>query len=285
MRAYPIRTRYIKRGENFIPIVLEAIRKSNIRLEDGDVIILSEKMVSTAEGNFIDEEQFKPSILAYLCYYWSKYIWGYLLGKIFLKEEKIKSLRKMPKRESLKHKQMIIETLGLRYALKPYAEGGVDLTNVPLTYANPLPKEPKKWAEMLYHEIKREFNVNVLVMIADTDATYKVLNFYVTALPYAIDGIISGLGFFGFLLGKIAEKLKIGGFIGGTPLAIAGEMRYGIKELARMAYIADRVQNNIKNVNELLERYNTYVITEDILEKMEHTPIVIIKVREEWKRE
>lgn len=101
-------------------------------------------MVSTAEGNFIDESKFKPGVLAYLCYYWSKYLWGYVLGKLLkVKEDKIKNLRRMPKEETLKHKQTIIEIVGLRYALKPYAEGGVDLTNVPGTYACPLPKNPK----------------------------------------------------------------------------------------------------------------------------------------------
>ena len=289
MRAYPIKTRYIKRGENFIPIVVEAIKNSGIKLEDGDFVVLSEKMVSTAEGNFVDESKFKPGILAYLCYYWSKYVWGYVLGKLLkVKEDKIKNLRKMPKEETLKHKQTIIETVGLRYALKPYAEGGIDLTNVPGTYVCPLPKNPKKWAEMLYKEIKKELGVDVVVMVADTDATYRVLNFYVTALPYAIDGIISGIGVFGFILGRLADVLKIGGFAGCTPLAIAGNeiyKKYSIGELVRIAFICDRVHKTIKNINEVLEKYNSYIITEEILEKLEHTPVVVVKMKEEYKPE
>ncbi len=284
MRAYPIKTRYIRKGEDFIPIVIEAIKNSGIKLEDGDFVVLSEKMVSTSEGNFIDESKFTPGILAYFCYYWSKYVWGYFLGKILkVKEDKIKNLRKLPKEETLKHKQAIIETVGLRYALKPYAEGGVDLTNVPGTYACPLPKNPKKWAEKLHKEIKKELGVDVVVMISDTDATYKVLNFYITALPYAIDGIISGVGVFGFILGRLADVLKIGGFAGCTPLAIYGDYKkYTIGDLVRIAYICDRVHKTIKNINEVLEKYNTYIITEDILEKLEHTPVVVVKIKEKY---
>ena len=73
------------------PKVVEAIKNSGIKLEDGDFVVLSEKMVSTAEGNFVEESKFKPGILAYLCYYWSKYVWGYVLGKLLkVKEDKIK---------------------------------------------------------------------------------------------------------------------------------------------------------------------------------------------------
>ncbi|NPA62235.1 MAG: hypothetical protein GXN95_01625 [Methanococci archaeon] len=286
MKAYPITTRYIKRGEDFIPIIIDAIRNSGIKLEDGDFIVLSEKMVSTAEGNFVDESKFEPGILAYFCYYWSKYLWGYVLGKLLnIKEEKIKNLRKLPKKETLKHKETVIKTVGLRYALKPYAEGGLDLTNVPGTYVSPLPKDPKKWAERLYNEIKKEFGVDVVVMVADTDATYRIFKWYITALPYAINGIISGIGVLGFLLGRLAEIFKVGGFAGCTPLAIVGNKvykNYSIGQLVRIAFICDRVHKTVKNINEVLEKYNSYVITEEILEKLEHTPIVVVKIKEEY---
>ncbi|WP_456418394.1 coenzyme F420-0:L-glutamate ligase [Methanocaldococcus infernus] len=286
MKAYPIKTRYIKKGENFIPIIVEAIKNSGIKLEDGDFVVLSEKMVSTAEGNFIDESKYKPKMLAYLTYYWSKYIWGYVLGKIFrLKEEKIKNLRNMPKRESLKHKQMIIEELGLLYSLKPYAEGGIDLTNVPYTYACPLPKEPEKWASLLRKRIKEELGVDVNVMVSDTDATYRLFNFYFTALPYAIKGIHILPGIVGFLLARIIELLKLGGFAGCTPLAVVGNHNLKIEELVRIAFIADRVHITTKNMGEVLKKHNSYIITEEILEKLEHTPVVVIKMKEEFKGE
>ncbi len=283
MRAYPIRTKYIKKGENPIPIIIEAIKKSNIKLEDGDFIVLSEKMISTVEGRLVDEEKYNPSILAYVSYYLSKYFWPYFGKLIGVKEEKLKNLKNLPKRETLKHKEVVIREVGFIYALKPYAEGGVDLTNVPGTYASLLPKNPYIWAKNLRDEIRKVFNVDVNVMVADTDATYKVLNFYVTALPYAIEGIHC-LGVFGFILGKIAEKLKLGGFIGCTPLALAGDEK-DIKKLIRIAFISDRVHKTIKNMNEVYEKFNTYIITEEILEKLEHTPVVVVKVKEKFKKE
>ncbi|WP_423792645.1 coenzyme F420-0:L-glutamate ligase [Methanocaldococcus indicus] len=282
MRAYPIKTRYIKKGENPIPTILGAIKNSNIKLEDGDFIVLSEKMIATAEGRFIDESQYNPSILAYFCYYWSKYLWGYLLGKILgLKEEKIKNLRNLPKNETLNHKEAIIKEVGLLYALKPYAEGGVDLTNVPGTYACLLPKNPKYWAKKLKEEIKKEFNIDVNVMVADTDATYRIFNIYITALPYAIKEIKSGLGVIYFILGKLAERLKIGGFVGCTPLAVVGD-KLDTYTLVRIAFISDRVHKTIKNMEELYKKFGTYIITEEHLEKLEHTPVVIVKMKEKF---
>jgi len=45
------------------------------------------------------------------------------------------------------------------------------------------------------------------------------------------------------------------------------------------------VHKTIKNINEVLEKYNSYIITEEILEKLEHTPVVVVKIKEEYKPE
>jgi len=161
----------------------------------------------------------------------------------------------------------------------------VDLTNVPGTYAVLLPRDPEGSAERIYSEIKRELNVDVVVMIVDTDATYRFLKWYITALPCAIDGIVSGIGVLGYILGKLAGVLNVGGLCGATPLAITGNKvykKYSLEEILHIAEVSDRCRADpTKSVHEYIEKYNTFEIGEEVLERMEHTPIVVVKG---WKK-
>ncbi|MBW9222810.1 coenzyme F420-0:L-glutamate ligase [Methanothermococcus sp. SCGC AD-155-K20] len=281
----PIESKYIKKGENHINEIINSLKREinkGLNIEDGDFIIVSEKFVATGENNLIDESNVKVGFWAYFCYYWSKYIWGYILGPLLkTRPDRIKNIRKMPKRETLKHKQTVINYVGLRYALKPASEGGVDLTNVPGTYAALLPKDPQKSAEKIYYAIKKELNLDVVVMIIDTDATYKFFKWYITALPCGIEGIISKIGVLGYILGKLAGLLKVGGLCGATPLAIAGNSiykKYSMDEILYIANMADRSQGEpTKSIHNIMKEYNTFEITEEILEKLSHKPIVFVK--------
>ncbi|AEH07432.1 coenzyme F420-0:L-glutamate ligase [Methanothermococcus okinawensis] len=285
IKAIPIKTRYIRRNEDFVPVVINSLKremKKGLNIENGDFIVLSEKVISTSENNFVDEKHAKPKFWAYFCYYWSKYVWGYVLGPLLkTRKDRIKNLRKMPKKETLRHKQVVIDNVGLIYALKPASEGGVDLTNVPGTYAALLPKNPKKSAERLYCAIKDELNLDVAIIIIDTDATYKFFKWHITALPYAINGIISKVGVLGYIIGKLGGLLNMGGLCGATPLSIVGHKiyeKYSMDELLYIANLADTSQVPFtKSIHDIMKKYNTFEITEDVLSELEHTPVVLIK--------
>ena len=85
--------------------------------------------------------EFQASILSFLLAdVWSKYIWGYILGPIFrIKNRTIQNLRKLPP-EARIHKKVILEYYGLKHALKPASEAGVDLSNVPGSMVSLLPE-------------------------------------------------------------------------------------------------------------------------------------------------
>ncbi|MCS3900761.1 coenzyme F420-0:L-glutamate ligase [Methanococcus voltae] len=285
--AKPIKTNYLYSGDDFIFETLHSLRRElnagTISLNDGDILVVSEKFVSTSQGNFVDENKSKPKLSAYFCYYWSKYIWGYILGPLLkTRSDRVLNLRKMPKPETLKHKQVVIDNVGFIYALKPASEGGIDLTNVPGTYASLLPSKPKETMDKLYNAIKKEFDVDLTVMLIDTDATYKFYKWYITALPYAIDGIIAKIGVFGYILGKIGNLLNMGGLYGATPLAITGNNVYKKYSMELLLYIANLADTSqvpyTKSIHDLMKKYNTYTITEKVLSDMEHSPVVIVKI-------
>ena len=283
----PIKTKYLRKNEDYITIIIDSLKEysENNNLKDGDILVISEKFISTGEGRLIDEKDIKPSILGYFCYYWSKYLWGYILGPLLkTRPDRIKNLRKMPKMETIKHKDLVIKYVGLKYALKPASEGGVDLTNVPGTYASLLPENPTESCKKINHVVKSKLGGDIGVIIIDTDATYRFLNYYITALPYAIDGIIAGVGVLGYIVGKLANLLNIGGLVGPTPIGCYGKnlSNYTIEEILEISKFSDRLQSpNIKSIHDTLKKYNTFTITEEILEKVEHYPIVLVKVEDD----
>jgi len=286
--ANPIRTRYIDRNEDFIEESIASLKKeieNGFEIKNGDFLVVSEKFIATSEDNFVDESLAKPKFWAYFTYYLSRYGWGYVLGPLLgTRKDRVVNLRKMPKKETLLHKQVVIENVGLIYALKPASEGGIDLTNVPGTYAALLPKDPKKSAEKLYLKVKEELGLDLTVMVIDTDATYRFFKWYITALPIAIDGIISKIGVFGYLLGKFGKILKQGGLCGATPLAIVGNENYKKLPMEKILYIANLSDTSqvpyTKSIHDLMKKYNTFEITVDVLKEMEHSPLVIVKCKD-----
>ena len=99
-------------------------------------------------------------------------------------------------------------------------------------------------------------------MVIDTDATYRFFKWYVTALPIAIDGIISKIGVFGYLLGKFGKILKQGGLCGATPLAVVGNENYKKLTMEKILYIANLSDTSqvpyTKSIHDLMKKYNTF---------------------------
>ena len=76
--ALAIATSYWKPKENYIERIIEAVEG---RLNDGDFLVVSEKALSIATGNIVDEGNIEPSLSArFLANFWMRFVWGYYLG-------------------------------------------------------------------------------------------------------------------------------------------------------------------------------------------------------------
>ena len=264
----PIETGYIKPNDN-LDSIIEPAKKL---MKDGDYLVIAETPISVSQGRLIDESKYTPSLTAkFLTVVWSKYLWGYILGPVLgIKKRTIKNLRKLPK-ETERHKEVVLQLYGLKHALKPASEAGIDLSNAPGTYVSLLPKDPEKVSK----EIKDKINKNVCVMIIDTDATYMKNNKYFTGLPIAIDGIDSDNGFFGYFKGQLSENM------GSTPLGCSEKM--DVESALKIANIAEDYQKSlstemktIHSVKKVLGSEIDEVTVED-LDSITHTPAVIIR--------
>ncbi|MBU4535051.1 MAG: coenzyme F420-0:L-glutamate ligase [Euryarchaeota archaeon] len=271
-KLIPVKTSYIKPGESLDII----INNAGPYLENGDFLVISETPVSISQERLVDESLFKPSLIAiFLSDVWSKYIWGYLLGPILrIKPRTIKNLRKLPP-EARAHKEVVLKYYGIKHALKPASEAGIDLSNVPGNFVSLLPEKSSQVARKISEKIEKHWEKEVIVLIIDTDATYKLGNFRFTCLPAAIEGIKSNLGIIGYLLGRMS-KTK-------SPTPLGSSFPLKIEHALEMAELAEKYQksqkNNLETVYKMQESFNkdTNEITVDMLNSVVHTPAVIIK--------
>lgn len=264
----PIETGYIKPHDN-LDCIIEPARKL---MKDNDYLVIAETPISVSQNRLVDESKYRPSLTAkFLTVVWSKYLWGYVFGPMLkIKKRTIKNLRKLPK-ETEAHKEVVLQLYGLKHALKPASEAGIDLSNAPGTFVSLLPENPEKVAK----EIKRDIGKEVCVMIIDTDATYMKNGKYFTGLPIAIEGIDADNGFFGYVKGQLCENM------GSTPLGCSEKM--DVESALKIANIAEDYQKSlstemktIHSVKEVLGSEIDEVTIED-LDSITHTPAVIIR--------
>ena len=294
----PVNTGYIKPGESYNPIIHQAGKL----LEDGDFLVISETPIAISQGRLVDEAEFEPSLLStLLAELWSKRIWGYFLGPLLrIKSRTIKNLRKLPK-EARSHKQLILEYYGIKHALKPASEAGVDLSNVPGTCVCLLPEDPQSVVQDIHEKIRSSFKKEVTVMIVDTDATYQLGGMKFTSIPLAMPGIRRDLGVFGYVLGRW------GNIKGPTPLAVSRtrdvnkrrnhdaertktglqdtnkDSTHDIDKSIEIAKIAEECQEkndlNLETVYDMKKTFDGGLtgVTVEMLESIEHTPAVIVR--------
>ena len=271
-KVIPIETHYIKPNES-IDFMIEDISKL---AEDGDYLVIAETPISVSQGRLVDEADYTPSFKAtFLATYWSKYLWGYVLGPLLgIKERTIKNLRKLPE-ESKRHKELVLQLYGWKHALKPASEAGIDLSNAPGTYVSLLPENPEKVAKEITEDIKNKTNNTVTTLIIDTDATYKRGNKYFTGLPIAIPGIEADKGVFGYTLGQLSENL------GSTPLGCSREI--AVDEAILIANVAEDYQKSLSTAMETIYSVkevlgsDTDGVTVESLDSIIHTPAVLIR--------
>ena len=264
----PIETGYIKPGDDLSSI----INPARELMKDGDYLVIAETPVSVSQNRLIDEAEYSPSLTAkFLTVVWSKYLWGYILGPLLkIKKRTIKNLRKLPKQTEA-HKEVVLQLYGLKHALKPASEAGIDLSNAPGTCVSLLPENPEKVAK----QIKADIGKKVCVMIIDTDATYMKNGKYFTGLPIAIEGIEADKGVFGYVKGQLCENM------GSTPLGCSEKM--DVETALKIANIAEDYQKSlstemktIHSVKAVLGSEMDEVTIED-LDSITHTPAVIIR--------
>lgn len=273
-RAMAIVTKYWRPKENFLEIIIDSLKGKVI---DGDFVVVSEKAVSTALGNIVDESRVKYGLNAkFIAKFWMRIVWGYFLGPIcHLKTRLIHQLREYPVTEGSRHKQVALQHAGLLQALMFGSEGGIDGTNLAYSYVSLPLSNADEIAQKIREKIFSELKKSVFVIIANTDKTYSFKNFHFTPRPKPIKGIYSFCGVISYVVGRVFKFKRRA-----TPLAVSG-CRLSAEEALEIAEVANRVRGSGagRTVWEMAKRFGVKLdeVSWEMLETIKHKPIVIVR--------
>ena len=272
--ALPIATEYWKPGENYLRGIIDAVEK---RVADGDFVVVSEKALSIALGDIVDESSVSPSLNAkLLSRFWMRIGWGYFLGVLCRLGPRLRRrLREYPVETGSRHKQVALQEAGLLQALMWGSEGGIDGSNLPFSYVSLPLNAPYETAALIHRYIWRRLKKKVFVLIVDTDKTYAFRNVYFTPHPKPLRGIHTVGGVTSYIIGRLFKFRKRP-----TPLAVAGGGLQA-KEALKIANIADRARGpgSGATVWDMAARFNVSAtgINWDMLSKVKHKPLVIVR--------
>jgi coenzyme F420-0:L-glutamate ligase/coenzyme F420-1:gamma-L-glutamate ligase len=144
----------INPGDDIAQLIAGALASQGEKLQDGDVVTVTQKVVSKSEGRFVDLETVVPSALAVeLATNWEK---DARHVEVVLQESK-RIVR-------MDHGVIICET---RHGFV-CANAGVDASNVPGGQLVLLPLDPDASAQRIRAGLKQATGANVAVIISDT---------------------------------------------------------------------------------------------------------------------
>lgn len=273
-RVLAITTHLWRPGQNFLESIVCPIEGE---LRDDDFIVISEKALSTALNNMVDESLVKPSSGARtIAGPWMRIAWGYCLAILCRFDEKLTQvLREYPYEMGSRHKQVALQHAGLLGALMFGSEGGIDGTNLPYSYVSLPLKNGKEIAESIRAHIISTSGKKAFVMIVDTDKTYSLGSFHFTPRPSPIKGIHSFGGVASYAVGRFL-KLKRRA----TPIAVAG-CQISVEQALKIAEVANHARGYGagKTVWAMAERFRVGLdcVSWEMLETVKHKPIVIVR--------
>jgi F420-0:gamma-glutamyl ligase-like protein len=272
--------RYWFPGSNFIRDIVRRYRDS---LDDGSVIVITEKAVSVALGNIYDESVIKSDIISkYLTLIVNSYLWGRILYRVFRHgDDFLRLIKEVPLEHLTTHKKLSIKYGGLKHFIKPYSEGGIDATNLPYYYVSLPLRNADKVVREVREDIVKLVCKDVYVLLIDSDRTFKpkqTSSIAISTRPSYIKGIID-LGGLGYILGRLFPKVFSEY---PTPVAYEG-FWYGLPRILKIAKIAEGFMGHglgriaIDMLRNLGKKDFSDVRWVD-MNRVKHYPVIVVKV-------
>jgi coenzyme F420-0:L-glutamate ligase / coenzyme F420-1:gamma-L-glutamate ligase len=191
----------IRPGDDLVATVLERLKTAGGRFKTGDILVITQKIVSKSEGAMVDMASCRPSKtaqrLARSCGKDAR------LVELILRESR-KVLRKGPNLLVTEHKQGWV-----------CANAGIDTSNVPGEWVTLLPRNPDETARRIRRRIKDLTGVEIAVIIIDSHGR-----------PFRRGAVGVALGSAGIsaLVDKRGSKDLFDYRLRGTEIALADEL-------------------------------------------------------------
>ncbi|MEM2109068.1 MAG: coenzyme F420-0:L-glutamate ligase [Candidatus Odinarchaeota archaeon] len=153
MILYPIRTPLIKEGDSLIDLLIEVMAGQRLFFEEHDILVIAESPLGLSQGRVVKLSEVEPSAEAEKLA--AEYDMEPELVEVVLREaDKVLG--------GVKHVLLTLKDGVFQ------ANAGVDKSNAPPGFVTLLPADPCKTAEEIRLHVKKRFNVNIGVIIADS---------------------------------------------------------------------------------------------------------------------
>ncbi|MEM1525780.1 MAG: coenzyme F420-0:L-glutamate ligase [Ignisphaera sp.] len=262
-------------------VVKEIIDNYGKHIENGDIIVIAEKALSTALGNIYDEGLIQADMLTKIfTFIIVRILWLNLLKFVFRNRETIQILSSVQLNIISAHKKLSLRYGGIKHFLKPVSEAGIDTTNLPYKYVS-LPLRDPAILNSIRAEIFRKLGKYVNILIIDTDKSFKprfLKRVVFATRPSLIKGVID-LGAYIYFTGRILRKCFIPY---PTPVAYNG-VNIGLPLILRIAKICEKGMGSGlgRNIMEMLKKIGKEGL-EDIMwldmAKVHHYPVLLVKL-------
>ncbi len=275
LKAEAVVTRYWRPGTDWMKEIISSMPG---RLRNGDLLVLSEKAISTASGNLVDEDAVEVGFAArFLSKFWMRFAWGYLLSVLCGQScGLIRSLRSYPVVEGSRHKQVALRYGGVLQALMFGSEAGIDGSNVAFSFVSLPLANPQEVAKRVVKRVESALGKRVTALIVDTDKTYSLRGFHFAARPNAIHGIHCFGGLFAYVVGRALGLRRRA-----TPVALAGTLVLSVEEALEVADLANRARGfgSGRTVWRMAERFGVGLgeVSWEMLGTVRHKPVVIVR--------
>lgn len=272
--AIRAKTRFWRPGDDYLKDIFYVVKNA---ANDGDILAISEKALSTAKGRIIDEEKVEPSILAkFLARIWIRRLWAGQLGRLVnFKEKTLENLARYPISEGAAHKQVALWYAGFLQTLRHYSEGGIDASNLPFKYVSLPLENPKQEADRIRYFLERR-GKKISVMIVDGDTTHSYRNLHMAPRKTQVPHMFHFGGFMTFFFGRL-----LGFKARATPLALSGidvnpDRGLWLAELAHDVS-GPGAGRTVWSMADKLDTKLTEV-TWEMIERFDHAPMVLLRI-------
>ena len=194
---------YVEPGDDLAKIILKSFRKNNIDLDDGDVVVVAQKIISKSENRYIDLNKITPSEKAIT------------LAKELNRDSSFIQVILNESNEIVStEKNVIIVEHKLGFI---NINAGIDRSNIPqdINQVLLLPKNPTISANNLRLALSEKFKKQIAVVI--TDSMTRPYRSGVTNFALASSNLQS-------LIDLSGEKDMYGNILKNTEIAIADEI-------------------------------------------------------------
>jgi coenzyme F420-0:L-glutamate ligase/coenzyme F420-1:gamma-L-glutamate ligase len=144
----------VRPGDDLAALILEAVRGQGLDVEDGDVLVVTQKIVSKAEGRLVDLRTVEPSPHA---------------QELAVRTGKDPRLIEVILRET---RRIVRQERGVIICETKHgfvcANAGVDTSNVGGGVVSLLPEDPDRSAERIRAAVQEKAGISIAVIISDT---------------------------------------------------------------------------------------------------------------------